>query len=240
MRRRRFSAQAAAILAAALTAAGWASVAIAGAPADATARCADGTYSFSATHSGTCSHHGGVTRWLDGSSTPSHAARPSGPGGSAEATIEAGATVLLGRRTKTSHCQLGANPDRACSPGAYYGGLTRPVICSPAFHTSTIRHVPESEKHEVEAEYGLAPRPYGHTLEIDHIVSLELGGSNDIANLYPEQADADPGYHVKDALENKLHGLVCSGAITLRNAQRGIATNWQALYRDVFGTPPSN
>lgn len=29
----------------------------------ATAKCRDGTYSFSATHSGTCSHHGGVEVW---------------------------------------------------------------------------------------------------------------------------------------------------------------------------------
>jgi len=34
------------------------------APAGATARCVDGTYSFSQTHSGTCSHHGGVSSWL--------------------------------------------------------------------------------------------------------------------------------------------------------------------------------
>src|SRR5260370_12477565 len=33
-------------------------------PADATARCADGTYSFSKHHRGTCSHHGGVSQWL--------------------------------------------------------------------------------------------------------------------------------------------------------------------------------
>ncbi len=33
-------------------------------PAGATAKCADGTYSFSQSHSGTCSHHGGVTQWL--------------------------------------------------------------------------------------------------------------------------------------------------------------------------------
>lgn len=33
-------------------------------PAGATARCVDGTYSFSQTHSGTCSHHGGVASWL--------------------------------------------------------------------------------------------------------------------------------------------------------------------------------
>lgn len=33
-------------------------------PAGATAQCSDGTYSFSQSRSGTCSHHGGVTAWL--------------------------------------------------------------------------------------------------------------------------------------------------------------------------------
>lgn len=33
-------------------------------PADATAMCRDGTYSFSQHRSGTCSHHGGVAIWL--------------------------------------------------------------------------------------------------------------------------------------------------------------------------------
>jgi len=34
------------------------------APAGATALCRDGTYSFSESRRGTCSHHGGVDRWL--------------------------------------------------------------------------------------------------------------------------------------------------------------------------------
>jgi hypothetical protein len=34
-------------------------------PAGATAQCEDGTYSFSESRSGTCSHHGGVARWLN-------------------------------------------------------------------------------------------------------------------------------------------------------------------------------
>jgi hypothetical protein len=34
------------------------------APRGATAPCADGTYSFSEHHQGTCSHHGGVSTWL--------------------------------------------------------------------------------------------------------------------------------------------------------------------------------
>jgi len=33
-------------------------------PAGATAKCRDGTYSFSQHRSGTCSHHGGVAQWL--------------------------------------------------------------------------------------------------------------------------------------------------------------------------------
>lgn len=33
-------------------------------PSGATAECQDGTYSFSQSHSGTCSHHGGVSVWL--------------------------------------------------------------------------------------------------------------------------------------------------------------------------------
>jgi hypothetical protein len=34
-----------------------------GAPAGATAKCNDGTYSYSTHRSGTCSHHGGVAVW---------------------------------------------------------------------------------------------------------------------------------------------------------------------------------
>ena len=33
-------------------------------PAGASAQCRDGTYSFSLHRRGTCSHHGGVSRWL--------------------------------------------------------------------------------------------------------------------------------------------------------------------------------
>ena len=34
------------------------------APQGATAQCRDGSYSFSRSHRGTCSHHGGVAKWL--------------------------------------------------------------------------------------------------------------------------------------------------------------------------------
>jgi len=160
---------------------------------------------------------------------------------SAVNSIEVGKTVPLRHQTKTSGCALGALPDRRCSPGAYYSRLTKSVICSPTFRTGPIRNVPVSVKHQVEVAYGLKPRAYGSTLEIDHIISLELGGSNDPMNLYPERAtfaDGAPGFHVKDKLENAVHRAVCAGRIGLRTAQRQIAGNWELLYQQVFGVAP--
>ena len=208
-------------------------------PPGATARCRDGTYSFSQHHQGSCSHHGGVATWLDGSSTKPAPAREPTPTASTTGTPAVGATILLARRTRTAGCTLGPRPDRRCSPGAIYSKLTKAVICSPRFRTSAIRNVPESVKFVVEREYGMEPGHYGSALEIDHIVSLELGGSNDIANLFPEKLNAGPGFRVKDKLENRLHAMVCAGSIGLRSAQRGIAGNWQSLYERVFGSIPT-
>jgi hypothetical protein len=100
-------------------------------------------------------------------------------------------------------------------------------------------NVPESEKFAVEREYGMTPGHYGSALEIDHIVSLELGGSNDIANLFPEKLYAHPGYRVKDKLENWLHDLVCEGRMSLGTVRRAIASNWQKLYERVYGVAPA-
>lgn len=221
--------------------------ATAAAPAGATARCRDATYSFSVHHSGTCSHHGGVAVWLDGSASTAGATPAGGSAGaSAGASVGAsagapsvGATILLGPRLRTGGCTRGPSPDRRCSPGAISSGLTRAVICSGSFRTSTIRNVTDATKHAVEVAYGMQPRPYGRTIEIDHIVSLELGGANDPANLFPEPGTAPASYHAKDALENRLHALVCDGRMALRTAQQRIAADWQALYAEVFGAAPT-
>jgi hypothetical protein len=199
-------------------------------PPGATALCRDGTYSYSQHHSGTSSHHGGVARWLDSS--------PAAASASSAATAALGPSLALGRRTATHGCRRGVRPDRRCSPGAYYGKLTKAVVCSSTFRTSQIRHVPASEKYAVEREYGMVARLYGRTIEIDHIVPLELGGSNDIANLFPEPGAAVAGYRAKDRLENSLHRLVCNGRMTLAAARRGIALDWQRLYRLVYGEAP--
>jgi hypothetical protein len=106
--------------------------------------------------------------------------------------------------------------------------VTVAQICVPGYAKS-VRNVTTAEKDAVYAEYGIASRAPGQ-YEVDHLISLELGGSNDIANLWPEPADPRPGFHEKDRVENALHDRVCAGSISLADAQRQIATNWLALW----------
>jgi hypothetical protein len=76
----------------------------------------------------------------------------------------------------------------------------------------------------------LPVKPFRHR-EVDHLIALELGGSNSIRNLWPEAALPKPGFHEKDKVENYLHRRVCAGRMTLRVAQRKMARNWLAVYR---------
>jgi hypothetical protein len=74
--------------------------------------------------------------------------------------------------------------------------------------------------------------------EVDHLISLEIGGANDRANLWPQPYSGTVwNAHVMDRLENKLHTLVCAGAVTLEDAQRETAANWIAVYRKYLGDP---
>jgi len=59
-----------------------------------------------------------------------------------------------------------------------------------------------------------------------------LGGSNSIRNLWPESTKTSPwNSYVKDALERKLHKLVCAGQLDLKTAQSEIASNWIEAYK---------
>ena len=107
--------------------------------------------------------------------------------------------------------------------------MTKDQICVSGYSKS-VRNVPESEKNQVYLEYGITSRQTGE-YEVDHLISLELGGSNDISNLWPEAAQPTPGFHEKDKVENYLHAQVCSGKITLQEAQLRIANNWEEFYK---------
>ena len=85
-------------------------------------------------------------------------------------------------------------------------------------------------------EYGIAgmdPRAY----EVDYLVTPALGGADDIHNLWPESYSATAwNSQVKDALEDRLRGMVCDGSLDLAEAQRDIASDWIAAYKKYFHT----
>ena len=127
----------------------------------------------------------------------------------------------------------GELPDPTLTPGAVQPGMAASNLC-PVAHTPTLRNVTQAKKKAVYAEYGMIPHqgecaPAG--CEVDHLISLEIGGSNDIHNLWPEPYGGTRwNAHVKDAYENFLHAQVCAGTITLGDAQKEISTNWIVGY----------
>ncbi len=126
------------------------------------------------------------------------------------------------------HCRASAGlPDPSCTTGAVFANVTASQVCK-AGYAQSVRNVPQSEKDKVFAEYGITKHPPG-AYEVDHLVSLELGGSNEIANLWPEAATPKPGFHEKDQVEGYLHNQVCSGKIPLKQAQTEIAKNWEVI-----------
>jgi hypothetical protein len=133
-----------------------------------------------------------------------------------------------GIQTKTSHCVDSVLPDPACSPGAVLTTDVK-IICTIGY-TKTVRDVSTATKKKVFKEYDL-PWSTHSNYEVDHIISLELGGSNDISNLYPESYLIKDGARVKDVLENYLHKQVCNGSISITDAQKEISSNWLEYYQ---------
>lgn len=123
-------------------------------------------------------------------------------------------------------------PDSRCTPGAIDPTVTQANIASTicrSGYTSTVRP-PAGQTNTLKrrdlAAYGLA---YSRTIEEDHLISLELGGAAGAQeNLWPEpnRSGATGTINPKDLVENRLHSAVCSGRVSLHDAQVAIATDW--------------
>jgi hypothetical protein len=151
-----------------------------------------------------------------------------------------GASWAPGPRTKTTGCVASAGaPDLACTPGALNPDVTpenvQSTICMAGFSRGVRPPVSVTGplKRQLMTAYGFGSADPA-AFELDHLISLELGGApRDPANLWPEAADPRPGFHEKDQVENHLHKQVCSGAMSLRQAQRTIVTDWMSVYKQL-------
>jgi hypothetical protein len=118
-------------------------------------------------------------------------------------------------------------------------GAVRNVSVTELCTTSTtlVRNVPDSEKNLVFHNYGLKGNDRSvckEGYEIDHLISLELGGDNSPTNLWPQSYCGKNNAHDKDKLENELHRRVCKGQMKLIDAQSCIKTDWITCYTKTF------
>jgi hypothetical protein len=135
---------------------------------------------------------------------------------------------VLGTRTKVQNCRLlGALPDPDCTPGVVLPGVTKDQVCSPDFYATEDNSSGVLE--QLYFQYSLTPEnsePY----YVDRLISLSLGGSNDLGNLWPQRTDPRPGYNEKNRVEKYLLSQVCSGKLSLESAQKQIASNWIKVF----------
>jgi hypothetical protein len=131
-------------------------------------------------------------------------------------------------------CKSSDKPDLKCTPGIARQ-ILQPEVCSTKWGLDN-RHVTEQMKREIAVRYGINWNDRAK-YEFDHLIPRELGGSDDLKNLWPQlKADADK----KDQLENRMHKLVCTGELSLHDAREQIVNDWVGAYeRYIFKfTPP--
>ena len=128
-------------------------------------------------------------------------------------------------------------PDRHLTPGAIDQSIIQQNIFSTICvkgYTKTVRppvYFTNKLKKEQILEYSyidINPTHY----EEDHLIPLSIGGNPDSPlNLWPQPRISEWNAEKKDILELKLQKLVCTGQLSLDEAQHSIATDWIATYK---------
>ena len=159
----------------------------------------------------------------------------------ATATEPASPTVVVASRTTTGDAPASSTPLGLRAPAGVRAGVAMP---SPdrtpgAARTMTTAEVcalpaaPDLD-HGLQTQayqaYGIAPQAVG-VYQVDRLIPASLGGSDELANLWPQPAAPAPGYREKDQLEVVLRDLVCNGALGLDDARQEIARDWYSSYQ---------
>jgi hypothetical protein len=127
------------------------------------------------------------------------------------------------------------------SPLAQAAGAIKPditqaniqqTICAPGYtkrvRASTV--YTNGVKRKLMLESGI-DESHMAEYELDHIIPLAIGGHpRKLTNLQLQLWDGENGAKRKDRIEVKLQCLVCTEQVSLGDAQREIAENWQGAY----------
>ncbi|HEY5235345.1 MAG TPA: HNH endonuclease signature motif containing protein [Rhabdochlamydiaceae bacterium] len=134
-------------------------------------------------------------------------------------------------------------PDKTLTPGVVRV-VSKEELCRVG-STKDARKVTQANKNEVFRRYGMIKGKFNPgDYEIDHFISLELGGANDLNNLWSQpycKTGNDPlktgcwGAREKDFIETALHRQICKNKISIEQAQQIIKTDWVAEYKKIKG-----
>jgi hypothetical protein len=161
----------------------------------------------------------------------------------APAPVTAERRIALDTRAASKAGPADVYPDLTITPGVAASDVTQEnihaTICTTGF-TNPPRRPPSNYTDKLKVAgfdaYGLSDRNKGD-YEEDHLISLELGGDpRDAKNLWPEPYHAsipDGGARFKDKVEKYLNRKVCSGEMTLEEAQKAIVADWYKVYQSM-------
>lgn len=143
--------------------------------------------------------------------------------------------VWQSRSAPLSSRQKVQMPNPSLTPGA-----VRPVTLSeicPVRDDDLDPKVSLSTEMAVLKEYGLPSDTSGaERYQIDYLVNPQLGGTNDIKNLWPQPyANGAWNAQAKDMLEHHLHQMVCNRTVNLVVVQQELEADWIAAYKKYLG-----
>ena len=148
--------------------------------------------------------------------------------------------VIFGQDDGLCHTRMSNGyplPDSGCTPGAMNPTLTLEILKDSRFRTGQVRNRATSatKKNHTYAWYAITKPAHntGRTqvCELDHLVSLELGGADTLDNIWPQCGPSRVSlnrryFKQKDTVENYLAAQVRDGKMDLHDVQFRIAQDW--------------
>jgi len=141
-------------------------------------------------------------------------------------------------------------PDPACTPGAVNPTLTLDVLKNKTFRTSCVRDKATSASAKAKTylwynfKHPQKNTGASQTCELDHLISLEIGGADTLDNIWPQCGPngvvlRNRYFKQKDIVENYLAAQIRKGAIGLADVQKGMAEDWTQYLDDAQKACPS-